>query len=693
VLIEKIYLPLSSKDILHIVNKLKSLHDKLIMNKSLLFKSALIALAGLVAIPYVSAEEISESEALQIAMNFRRNSGLKSSGQSVQLELKYQLPAISGNALYVFAPVSGVGFTIVSGNDLAAPVLGYSDEGCFDANNLPSNVSWWLSEYQRKLNYVIENGEVSGAKTATAITDDWRSSLAYLLPCKWGQDTPYNQLCPKSYGSYCPTGCVATAVSQVMKYYEWPVKSTGYGAGDWSAYSVAHTYDWPNILNEYTTGNYTTAQGKAVAQLMLDVGYAVDMEYAYSGSGAMTDDVPPAMISNFNYDKSIAYIFRSDYDDDTWLQLMWEEIKYGRPIIYGGNSTAGGHQFVADGYNTGGYFHINWGWDGDYDGYFLLDALTPEGVGTGGGLGTFNQYQDAIINVMKPVDGHDTLQSTIACLGNFAYRTSSGSTVTFGVTSGSIWGSTKNGFMNTTGTPTIVATLGVKLIDATNPENVIYVSSGTSKSYSKFSTLVSTFNVDLSSLPESGKYYVYPVYQVSGESDWHFTALPANKKPYVLLTRTSGSNVFSTPSNPVVLAKHIYIEYLDKEINLQSSETSFDLGARVFPSTTTNPALSYTSSDENVAKVDETGKVVGVKEGTSTITVMAKDGSDVKAVCNVTVNGGSGVSSLATDENSVFDVYTLTGIRVLEKATNDDLKLLPQGIYVANGKKIAITGK
>ena len=225
----------------------------------------------------------------------------------------------------------------------------------------------------------------------------------------WDQTAPYNLLCPTINGTQAPTGCVATALAIVMKYNRWPDQGSGmtfqyttkqYKQTLSATYNIV--YDWDNMLNKYEKGNYSTEQAEAVSQLMYHCGVFSEMDYTPRSSGALTLTAMGGMVRYMKYDKSMAVLQREWYTDDEWDALLKQELDEGRLVIYGGsNSKREGHQFVFDGYKANRY-HVNWGWGGMANGYYLLSTLEPDQQGIGGNTGGgFSIGQNAIVGIKK----------------------------------------------------------------------------------------------------------------------------------------------------------------------------------------------------------------------------------------------------------------------------------------------------
>ena len=231
----------------------------------------------------------------------------------------------------------------------------------------------------------------------------------------YDQDAPYNDSCPSYLSTKTVTGCVATAMAQVMKYYQWPIQGTGshtYSSTTHSFNLTANfgitTYDWANMEKSYS-GSETTAQKAAIAQLMYHAGVSVDMDYdtpANGGSGAYSENAGRSFYNYFGYDAGVQTYYRNYFVESDWENLIKSELNAGRPILYGGQSENGGHEFVCDGYDDNNMFHFNWGWSGASNGYFELSALTPgdQGIGANNN-GGFNWSQSILVGIQTPVSG------------------------------------------------------------------------------------------------------------------------------------------------------------------------------------------------------------------------------------------------------------------------------------------------
>lgn len=367
----------------------------------------------------VTARTLSPAEALERALGTGNQTGaLRAPSRTAPL---MTVGSQESPALYVFDQ-GKQGYLIVSADDVAAPVLGYSDSGTIDPDNMPESLRWWLSEYKAQ----IEAAASEGAVTYSKINRADRAPIAPLLKTTWDQGAPYNNLSPDINGQRTVTGCVATAMAQVMNYHKWPDKFNALFDYQWTAANTNLSwmakdivFSWDKMLDSYRNVEYTLAEGNAVATLMKACGYSVDMNYnvaSTGGSGAQSTLIPKALSSYFKYDKGVYNAYRPFYSLTEWENLIYDNLKDCGPVIYSGNNDSSGHCFVCDGYSENGYFHFNWGWSGVSDGYYLLSALDPELQGIGGSTSGFNDNQEIALGI-KPANGTSTMKKIILCYG------------------------------------------------------------------------------------------------------------------------------------------------------------------------------------------------------------------------------------------------------------------------------------
>ena len=295
-------------------------------------------------------------------------------------------------------------FVIISGDARMKPVLGTGFEW-EESDEIPDGLSYLLEEYSRQYQYLQDDELGTSAQKMPTVPD-----VAPLMTTEWGQDSPYNDDCPSS----CPSGCVATAMAQVMNYHKYP--ETGRGSFSYTSRTRRHkmSYDFSNAFFEWSkmqdrysskpTLNFSEERD-AVANLLKACGVSVSMDYDRSGSGAYSFDIPYAMIHFFQYGENINDYERSYFRTEEWYRIIYSELKASRPVIYCGNdSRNGGHAFVIDGVRSSdGKFHVNWGWNGNYDGYYELDALDPATY-------RFSASQDMIVHISPDSSGvHEDL--------------------------------------------------------------------------------------------------------------------------------------------------------------------------------------------------------------------------------------------------------------------------------------------
>lgn len=304
--------------------------------------------------------------------------------------------ALADSSLAYFVVNTLSGFVIVSSDDAMPTILGYSNEGTFDPNNLPEGLRDLLASYD------TDFLSLPVLSAAPLTTQTLPKEVEPLLTTKWNQRAPYNDLCPlyDNKDSRCVSGCVAAAMAQVMRYHNCPVKGSGSHSYLWLCKETPElskilsasfdiTYDWANMLPSYSSG-YTKAQGAAVATLMYHCGVSIDMGYGAT-SGAQTKNVMFALRDYFGYDSNTQRICKDMYPMDSLCAIVRHELDNARPVIADGYNEESGHAFVCDGYDALGYFHFNWGWGGSSDGYYLLSALNPGSQGVGGSSHGYNK--------------------------------------------------------------------------------------------------------------------------------------------------------------------------------------------------------------------------------------------------------------------------------------------------------------
>ena len=361
------------------------------------------------------AQHRSEAEAREIANKYLQSINGKAPRRQLQRASftgRRRAGAVTGdNAYYIFNDTEGNAFVIISADERLKDVLGHCDRNTFNTETAPEALKRLLDEYADQYEWV-QGEPVGEQRTAPRRLPNYliTDTLPYknvppLVKTRWGQGYPYNKYCPFLDTEQCITGCLATSMAQVMNYHKYP--DVGSGSMSYTSrtneialeadFDDPECYDWDHMRLSYS-GSYTTAQADAVAKLMRLCGIGLGMDYGTNWSEADYSDIPYPLHTFFGYSRNVVYLQRSCFKSDEWIQVITNELLHGRPVIYNGNDEDdGGHSFVLDGVINKKRFHINWGWEGNCDGYFALDALSPYS-GT-----KYTLYQSAIINI-SPTD-------------------------------------------------------------------------------------------------------------------------------------------------------------------------------------------------------------------------------------------------------------------------------------------------
>ena len=344
------------------------------------------------------ADNRNRSEMLKIAQEkFATRSMAK--GSSI---LDNEVKVMKDTDQFAIYGAKGAGFVVVSRSNTFPAVIGESEHD-YDSTNVAPGFKWWMESISKSMAYIDANNL---KRTSISIPE----TISPFITTKWDQVRPYNLLCP-SVGTKLThgyTGCVATAMAQILKYYNYPKTSIGNGGyytitgTDTTKINttITTTYDWNNMPNTYLNSSVMTTANKAVAELMRDAGYGARMEYGEDGSAATDYDAAIAFTNNFLYNPySLKYLNKVLYSNNEWAELIYNEIKNKRPVLYGGSTkTNEGHAFVFDGINTDGNVNVNWGWGGACNGWYDIFDLTPSGLGEEFSSGTtFSENNDMII--------------------------------------------------------------------------------------------------------------------------------------------------------------------------------------------------------------------------------------------------------------------------------------------------------
>lgn len=461
---------------------------------------------------------------------------------------------------YVFNVGESRGFIIVSADDRAKAILGYSDSGSFDITNIPENLRYWLDSYAQELKQLVlipDENSVTTNKvelTTELIPNKSKGAINAVPPLlgniKWDQGAPYNNFCPvintPNTGDRAAVGCVATAMAQIMKYYNWPVTGTGSNSYTTSTLGLnlsanfgATTYDWANLTDTYNASS-TQAQKDAVATLMFHCGVATNMDYNTS-SGTSLSIAGIALKTYFGYDPNIQQYYRDYYTRTEWINMLKSELDAARPILYAGVSASAGHMFVCDGYDENGLFHFNWGWSGMGNGYFEITALNPDDVGIGGGNGEgYNSYQSIITNIRKPMPS-----STSSYVFYMDENLSSSATQvnrdgTFSITLKKTYNYGLSNFSGSIGLG-LYSSDGQTLIQVLL-QNSVNVNSGYGWTTYSFNNLTIPSSVAV------GNYRIYAITKSSSEANWQKIRGKVATPNYLNVEVTSKKINFSTPT-------------------------------------------------------------------------------------------------------------------------------------------------
>ncbi|WP_346695076.1 thiol protease/hemagglutinin PrtT [Barnesiella viscericola] len=491
------------------------------------------------------AKPRSLQEAQQIANSFSGNTGKTTDlkkGVKSTTQLAFVQEGASQPLYYVFN--KGTGFVIVSADDRATEILGYSDAGSFDVNNLPDNFRFLLESYATELEDLSAVPETDAVPMipVKASAQTGNTSVAPLLGnILWDQGDPYNNFCPTlQNGNKAAVGCVATAMSQIMGYYQWPLKGTGTIPGYTTRtngfviddVNIDNTYyDWDHMTPFYNSES-TAEEREAVALLAYHCGISVNMDYD-SSSGAYSFDVPKALTTYFGYNENMEIYSRSYYTKAEWDSIIRNELDEGRPVYYSGQSTGGGHAFVCDGYDTNGLFHINWGWSGLSNGYFMLSDLTPPAQGTGGSNSGYNSSQSIIVGIQpQTMPEREEYQIYLASTMEVS-DTEIGRNDSFNVDFQTLWNN---------GARTFTGFVGVVLCDESDKIACV-IDSITAT----FNTLegwgAERFTIDVPETVADGSYRLCFAYRAEGKSDYHVIRTPVGKPNYVR-TRIEGDKIY-----------------------------------------------------------------------------------------------------------------------------------------------------
>ena len=365
-------------------------------------KRTLLLLLTAIMTTMMMAGNVTPEQALQKATHFVQNRMAWGEGPRLAPGMKPQLTlATKVSGLYVFNVQDNNGYVIVSPDDRTTAILGFSESGNIDPLNIPCNMREWLEGYAKEIEWLNAHPDIA-AVAAEAPSSATRTNIAPMVTAHWDQFGVYNESCPKQGTKKTLVGCMAVAMGQVMHKWKTPAAVVNtipaYTTASYSlsvpAIPAGTAINWASMLDRYdyydvdsqmggtdkgTFSDYTSEQAKAVADFLFYCGASIKMNYSSSASGSGTSYIPPALIDYFGYENTAVAISKQYYSDNAWKELIYHELANGRPVVYtASDPNSGGHGFVCDGYKTGDYYHINWGFSTlGYDGYYQIGALNP----------------------------------------------------------------------------------------------------------------------------------------------------------------------------------------------------------------------------------------------------------------------------------------------------------------------------
>ncbi len=489
----------------------------------------------------VDAKIRNQNEARELAGTFFENNSstlMKAPATGSRVTLNYiclndeeKSASFNQPLYYVYNIGENAGFVIVSADDRANTILGYSDAGSFDINKIPENFRTWLSFYTKELKYLIEKPESSQTINSEILLLNEnqnkapKSTNAGVAPLlggiKWNQDSPFNDMCPviniPTAGARAVTGCVATAMAQIMKYHEWPLTGTGSNSYTTATLGIplsvnfsSTTYDWANMTDTYGISS-SQPEKDAVATLMYHCGVATNMDY-HTESGTSVNAAANAFKTFFGYDSNLQLYSRDYYTRAEWIDMLKSEIDASRPVLYAGSSSSGGHAFVCDGYDSENYFHFNWGWGGLSNGFFAITALNPGDIGIGGGNGSgYNSFQSIITGIQEPsVSSVESFVLSIAkpLESSVSSTTRNGN---FNITLNELFNLGANSFTGSIGLALYNTSGLVEIIDQGTVTDLGSYYGWNSLSFEDLTIPLSVTN---------GIYKLYAVYKGATETDW-----------------------------------------------------------------------------------------------------------------------------------------------------------------------------
>lgn len=464
----------------------------------------------------------------------------------------YELKTLKENAALTVIGYEQKGYVIIANDERINAIIGYSDQA-FQENN--PGLNWWL----KAASEVIEAGETT-SNTYVSTTD--KTAIPQLLISEWGQAAPFNNLCPVGKRGKCPTGCVATAMAQVLYYQRYPEKAIGRGSCTYGGKTIAQDLSGVNYAWDKMQPRYETPSGEGcddVATLLYDCGLSINMDYDDSGSGSYNFAASTAMKKNFSLNS--IYCQRDYYTASDWMEVVYEELSHHNPVIYGGLSyvdgNASGHSFVIDGYRDDGLVHVNWGWNGLGNGYYDIALLNP--VVNADSM-SFSSQQDMVICQKEPLEYH-------SCIGMNGITIQKVSDNSFSARVTSIMNLLPEDFK---GQLAIIA-------ERNGKKNVLYSTEQKLIFGLAYSAVFEEPEYSVSNL-EDGEYRLYAASKSETDSDWQiFRAKRGGKNSYVM---TKGNGTISLKADNKAWTTSITTVFKNHDENNSSKTPIYNLNGQ-----------------------------------------------------------------------------------------------------------------
>lgn len=497
------------------------------------------------------AGPVDREQAYKNAQKFLKNNG---SGAKLKRPLVSR-GETSQQPYYIFNAEDNQGYVIASGDDRTMQVLGFGNSGNIDVTNIPQNLKGLLDSYARQIKALGNSRFVT-----TSPAGSGKADIVPLLRSKWGQGTPYNNSInislPGASGKKPYTGCTATAMAQVLNYHKLPnalVATIPSYTTETHKINVPEvpagsTIDWDNMSDSYAEAGISAASKKAVADLMMYSSYSLESDFIdfSSGTAAYVNYVPMALVDYFGYDPTVRLLASKNYTISSWNDIIYNELAAGRPVLYGGATVSSGHAFVVDGYSSDGYYHINWGWEGQCDNYFLLYIANPDDTSGAGASSTedgFSDQQEAVVGIQYGVDNTD-LTCLEAYLDGFKYDTDD-----------------ECYYINYEGYNVLPKSknfdIGLAYYDSDNVMHVIFEYTIGTRGFQQGCVA----GIPLPDLP-AGKYTIFAVSKVTGADNW----LRSGDLPSQTVVVNVAENKEVTLSQPAFAKPDVEISFSDEKV-------------------------------------------------------------------------------------------------------------------------------